>query len=65
MTKILVAVVLEKREELKLNDEQVVKVEELEKAGLADDTIVMPGHGLDTTIGTERPALPDWVDRGW
>ena len=29
------------------------------------DTIVMPGHGLDTTIGTERPALQSWIDRGW
>jgi glyoxylase-like metal-dependent hydrolase (beta-lactamase superfamily II) len=29
------------------------------------DTIVLPGHGLDTTIGTERPHLQDWVDRGW
>ncbi|MBT8241777.1 MAG: MBL fold metallo-hydrolase [Acidimicrobiia bacterium] len=29
------------------------------------DTIVMPGHGADTTIGTERPSLQDWIDRGW
>ena len=29
------------------------------------DTIVMPGHGLDTTIGAERPSLDEWVDRGW
>ncbi len=29
------------------------------------DTIVLPGHGLDTTIGTERPHLQEWVDRGW
>ena len=28
-------------------------------------TIVMPGHGADTTIGTERPHLQQWVDRGW
>ena len=28
-------------------------------------TIVMPGHGEDTTIGTERPHLQEWVERGW
>jgi glyoxylase-like metal-dependent hydrolase (beta-lactamase superfamily II) len=28
-------------------------------------TIVMPGHGDDTTIGTERPHLQEWADRGW
>ena len=28
-------------------------------------TIVMPGHGADTTIGTERPHLQEWIDRGW
>lgn len=28
-------------------------------------TLVLPGHGLDTTIGTERPHLAEWVDRGW
>jgi glyoxylase-like metal-dependent hydrolase (beta-lactamase superfamily II) len=30
-----------------------------------DDTIVLPGHGSDTTIGTERPHLQEWIDRGW
>ena len=28
-------------------------------------TIVLPGHGLDTTIGTESPHLDEWVARGW
>ncbi len=32
---------------------------------LPDDTVVMPGHGADTTIGTERPHLQEWVARGW
>jgi glyoxylase-like metal-dependent hydrolase (beta-lactamase superfamily II) len=32
---------------------------------LPADLIVLPGHGLDTTLGTERPHLQEWVDRGW
>ena len=32
---------------------------------LPPDTLVLPGHGDDTTVGTERPHLPEWIDRGW
>jgi glyoxylase-like metal-dependent hydrolase (beta-lactamase superfamily II) len=32
---------------------------------LGDEVVVMPGHGADTTIGTERPQLQEWIDRGW
>jgi glyoxylase-like metal-dependent hydrolase (beta-lactamase superfamily II) len=32
---------------------------------LPDDTWVYPGHGADTTLGKERPALPEWRARGW
>ena len=34
-------------------------------APLDPGTVVMPGHGLDTTIGTESPSLDEWVARGW
>jgi glyoxylase-like metal-dependent hydrolase (beta-lactamase superfamily II) len=32
---------------------------------LPPETQVLPGHGDDTTIGTERPHLQEWIDRGW
>ncbi len=32
---------------------------------LPDGTWVYPGHGDDTTVGTERPSLPEWRARGW
>ena len=32
---------------------------------LPSETVVMPGHGQDTTIGNERPHLAEWVERGW
>lgn len=32
---------------------------------LPDDTRVLPGHGKPTTIGTERPHLDAWIQRGW
>jgi glyoxylase-like metal-dependent hydrolase (beta-lactamase superfamily II) len=32
---------------------------------LPPDLLVLPGHGLDTTIGEERPHLQEWADRGW
>jgi glyoxylase-like metal-dependent hydrolase (beta-lactamase superfamily II) len=32
---------------------------------LPTETIVLPGHGDDTTIGAERPHLDEWVARGW
>jgi len=32
---------------------------------LPDETWVYPGHGADTTLGAERPSLPEWRVRGW
>jgi glyoxylase-like metal-dependent hydrolase (beta-lactamase superfamily II) len=32
---------------------------------LPDTTLVLPGHGNDTTIGEERPHLDEWIARGW
>jgi glyoxylase-like metal-dependent hydrolase (beta-lactamase superfamily II) len=32
---------------------------------LPDDTRFYPGHGRDSTLGAERPSLPDWRTRGW
>lgn len=30
-----------------------------------DDVAVHPGHGDSTTLGAERPSLPQWRERGW
>jgi glyoxylase-like metal-dependent hydrolase (beta-lactamase superfamily II) len=30
-----------------------------------ESTVVYPGHGDDTTLGTERPHLGEWRERGW
>ncbi len=32
---------------------------------LPDETWFYPGHGDDSTLGTERPSLPEWWARGW
>jgi glyoxylase-like metal-dependent hydrolase (beta-lactamase superfamily II) len=32
---------------------------------LPDDTVFFPGHGADSTLGAERPSLPEWRARGW
>jgi glyoxylase-like metal-dependent hydrolase (beta-lactamase superfamily II) len=34
-------------------------------SAFAPDTLVLPGHGTGTTIGTEAPHLDEWVARGW
>jgi glyoxylase-like metal-dependent hydrolase (beta-lactamase superfamily II) len=32
---------------------------------LDDGVTFYPGHGKNSTIGTERPSLPEWRTRGW
>jgi glyoxylase-like metal-dependent hydrolase (beta-lactamase superfamily II) len=32
---------------------------------LPDDTRICPGHGVDSTIGRERPFVETWRARGW
>jgi glyoxylase-like metal-dependent hydrolase (beta-lactamase superfamily II) len=32
---------------------------------LPDDTWFYPGHGKDSTLGAERPSIPEWRERGW
>ena len=32
---------------------------------LPDETWFYPGHGNDSTLGLERPHLPEWRARGW
>ena len=46
-------------------DTIISSVDRLLFARLSPDTIVMPGHGDDTTIGAEAPQLQSWIDRGW
>jgi glyoxylase-like metal-dependent hydrolase (beta-lactamase superfamily II) len=46
-------------------DTIIESIDRLLFAPLDADTIVMPGHGDDTTIGAERPNLDEWVSRGW
>jgi len=43
----------------------ITSIEDRIFRSFGDDTIVLPGHGADTTVGTERPHLQEWIDRGW
>ncbi len=31
----------------------------------ADDTLILPGHGRSTSLGSERGSLDEWQQRGW
>lgn len=43
----------------------IIKSLETSLFTLPGETIVMPGHGVDTTIARERPHLGAWIARGW
>lgn len=46
-------------------DTIITSIEDRLFAPLGADTLVLPGHGDDTTIGSESPHLQEWIDRGW
>lgn len=46
-------------------EELINDVEERIFQRLPDDTWFYPGHGDDSTLGTERPHLAEWRERGW
>lgn len=46
-------------------DSLMTDLEERVFADLPDGTWIYPGHGADTTLGTERPHIPEWRARGW
>jgi glyoxylase-like metal-dependent hydrolase (beta-lactamase superfamily II) len=45
--------------------EQIIESIDRKLFTMPADMIVLPGHGLDTTIAEERPHIQEWVDRGW
>jgi glyoxylase-like metal-dependent hydrolase (beta-lactamase superfamily II) len=47
------------------NFDQIIESIDRRLFTLPADLLVLPGHGLDTTIGDEQPHLQEWVDRGW
>jgi glyoxylase-like metal-dependent hydrolase (beta-lactamase superfamily II) len=46
-------------------DDIIVSIERRIFAKFDPDTVVLPGHGVATTVGNEAPHLQEWVDRGW
>jgi glyoxylase-like metal-dependent hydrolase (beta-lactamase superfamily II) len=47
------------------NFDQIIESIDRRLFTLPADLLVLPGHGLDTTIGDEQPHLKEWIDRGW
>lgn len=46
-------------------EQLITDVEERIFQRLPDQTWFYPGHGNDSTLGTERPHLAEWRQRGW
>ena len=46
-------------------DTIIASIEQRLFSPLPADTMVLPGHGDQTTIGAESPHLQEWIDRGW
>ncbi len=44
---------------------EIVKSIDQRLLSFPPETIVLPGHGADTTVGAERPHLNEWIERGW
>ena len=47
------------------NFEQIIQSIDQRLFTYPADTVVLPGHGTNTTIAQERPHLQEWIDRGW
>jgi glyoxylase-like metal-dependent hydrolase (beta-lactamase superfamily II) len=47
------------------NFDQIIESIDRRLFTLPEALLVLPGHGLDTTIADEKPHLPEWVERGW
>lgn len=47
------------------NFDQIIESIDRRLFTLPEDLLVLPGHGLDTTIDSERPHLEEWIARGW
>jgi len=43
----------------------IIRSVEYKLLSLPDDTVIYPGHGKPSTIGAEKPSLPEWKERCW
>jgi glyoxylase-like metal-dependent hydrolase (beta-lactamase superfamily II) len=43
----------------------IIRSVEYRLLSLPDETTINPGHGKTSTIGAEKPSLPEWKARGW